>query len=691
MLVWPAHEPSLAGAACRRTGGEEMPIRTGGRLRRLVALMIAAGFVAADGALADGPGKGGGSLPPGLAKKGKVCHDPSGDPAGCQPSTFDVPLAQIPSRRLGRNGEMNLFSSDRDALFGAFELEKKLGLFRNMEHLHWVPLVPSVTDPSTGQKSGGDLDADGDGRGLGIAGDCIFVGHNNGVGVRNAVDILKVQPDPGKHAPRWVGNIPAVFVNDRGYDDRELRALLYRTTGGQDLMLLARDPTAGNDGRLIVYQIDPATCLPTFTSQTYLFGGELHEFFLWHDPRNPNRVLIVTAMFSGGGRPDPNNPGELIPDVIVMAITDERTGAVLARPVVLAGFSLEDVGGPPHNETPDANGLFLDGRFPDYSHLRDNFGRPAARQTSQANHSHSLTMSDDGERIYVAFSTAGFFILNSAGVAHNTDAALAAGTAGCNKLSTNVRTGGHVGGVLDVPRLAEVANDCVRMVIHDDPGLKAIVGSGMSSEMIAERYQKLHDRSRYDPYPPVMTFTGFHSAVPVPGRPSLNKGNTRERPAFVVVSDEKPFLDCPATWLYIMSVDEEISPTQAGSFTVPINQLENCLNQPTLEPDGLTPRRQRSQQAHNPTVFENLVFISWYSQGLRVIDISQPHTPREVGYARTAPVGVVRTYPVFKDGLIYWVDNDTGLHVARYFGPRADELPGPGSGVYEGNATSPHR
>ena len=55
------------------------------------------------------------------------------------------------------------------------------------------------------------------------------------------------------------------------------------------------------------------------------------------------------------------------------------------------------------------------------------------------------------------------------------------------------------------------------------------------------------------------------------------------------------------------------------------------------------------------------------------------------------PHGIARTYPVFRDGLIYWVDNRTGLHVGRYTGPRADELPGPGTGVYEGNATSPHR
>ena len=96
-------------------------------------------------------------------------------------------------------------------------------------------------------------------------------------------------------------------------------------------------------------------------------------------------------------------------------------------------------------------------------------------------------------------------------------------------------------------------------------------------------------------------------------------------------------------------------------------------------------------QAHNPTAFKNLVFVSWYGQGLRAIDISIPQSPREVGYAVTAPHARARTYPVFKDGLIYWLDNNTGLHVARYFGPRADELPGPGTGVIEGNASSPHQ
>ena len=293
-------------------------------------------------------------------------------------------------------------------------------------------------------------------------------------------------------------------------------------------------------------------------------------------------------------------------------------------------------------------------------------------------------MSNDGERIYVAGTTAGFYILNSVDVAHSTNADLIAGTAGCNKRSTNAWDGGVIGVDIDPVALAEVANDCIHMVVHDDPGVQALVAAGE-----VEKVLKLMDRSRFDPYPPVMTFTGFHSAVPVPNRPSLTNGNVDERPQLVIVSDEKPQTECPTTWLRIMNADSEISPTQHGSFGVPINQMVNCLEQSATEPNGDS-RRRRSMQAHNPTAFENMVFISWYGQGIRALDISIPQSPREVGYAITAPHGRARTYPVFKDGLIYWLDNNTGLHVAKYFGPRADELPGPGSGVFEGNATSPH-
>src|SRR5262245_17969528 len=87
-----------------------------------------------------------------------ACVDPSNDPAGCQPSTFDTPFAKMPSVRVNGKGQIDPFSSEADAKAGAFALEKQLGLFRNFEHLHWVITVPSTKDPATGAWRGGDLD-----------------------------------------------------------------------------------------------------------------------------------------------------------------------------------------------------------------------------------------------------------------------------------------------------------------------------------------------------------------------------------------------------------------------------------------------------------------------------------------------------------------------------------------------------
>src|ERR1051326_3105597 len=98
------------------------------------------------------------------------CIDYSKDPAGCQPSTFDTPIGQMPSVRVNRQGNVDPYSSEEDARAGAAAMEKELHLFRNFEHLHWVITVPSVKDEATGKWKGGDLDGAGDGRGMGIAG-----------------------------------------------------------------------------------------------------------------------------------------------------------------------------------------------------------------------------------------------------------------------------------------------------------------------------------------------------------------------------------------------------------------------------------------------------------------------------------------------------------------------------------------
>lgn len=615
---------------------------------------------------------------------GAACVDPSGDPAGCQPGTRDTPIGQMPSARVNRHGDLDPSSSEADARAGAAAIEQKLGLFRNFEHLHWVLTVPSVKDPATGAWRGGDLDAAGDGRGLGIAGNCIYVGHTNGPGVRRAINIFRIQPDPVKQPPVQVGEIPAVVEGNRGFDERELRSLVYTTSSGQQRQLLIRNATTGTLGKMETYRIDMDTCLPTAQSETYVFQGQSHEFFVWHDPANANRVLVYMAIWTPG-LPDPENPSLKVPDMMVMAVTDEKTGEILPKPKTVATFTLQDVGGPPIDEKPDVTGLFADGRFLDFSELKGRDGRAGNFQSSQQNKLHSMSVTPDGERVYVAGTTAGLYVLNSEAVARSTDAALAAGTAGCHQRSTIV----SANGVIDAAKLPDVARDCLHMVVNDDPGLKAFLASDASERARAERYLVLLTRSRFDVYPPVNALpTATHSAVFVPDRPARVKGNTKQRPAYVWMTDENG--GCPLNYARMISVEAEATPIMVGAFAIPDNQLEECLDQATTEPSG-QPRRRVAQQNHNPTVFKNLVFNTWYGHGLRAIDISVPYMPREVGYALTVPHGIARTYPIFKDGLIYWVDNRTGLHVARYTGPRANELPGPGSGVYEGNATSPHR
>ena len=612
------------------------------------------------------------------------CVDHSKDPAGCQPSTFDTPLVQMPSVRVNRQGQIDPTSSEADAKAGAFELEKQLHLFRNFDHLHWVLTVPSVRDAATGAWKGGDLDGAGDGRGLGIAGNCLFVGHANGAGVRHAINIFKIQPNPEKQPPVQVGEIPAMSEGNQGFDDRELRSLVYKTSGGEDRYVLVRNAGTNTIGRMQSYQIDANTCLPTFTSEVTDFHSQSHEFFLWHDPANSNRVVIYMTNWTGG-LPDPEHPGLTVPDLIVLAVTDERTGAVLPKAKMLAGFTLQDVGGPPIDERPDATGLFSDGRFLDFSDSKNRLGQAGNFQNREQNRLHSVSVTDDGERVYVAGTTAGFYVLDSEAIARATNEQLAAGTAGCNQRSTIVTSGGAI----DAAKLPALANDCVHMVVNNDPGLKAFLASNASPDTKANRYLVLLTRSRFDVYPPVNALpTGTHSAVFVPNRPARVRGNTKGRPAYVWLSDENG--GCPLNHARMVSVEAEATPIMIGAFAIPDNLVEECLDQATTEPNGAQ-RRRVPQQNHNPTVFKNLVFTTWYGHGLRAIDISNPYNPREVGHALTIPQGVARTYPVFKDGLIYWVDNDTGLHVARYTGPRRDELPGPGTGTYEGNATSPHR
>ena len=60
--------------------------------------------------------------------------------------------------------------------------------------------------------------------------------------------------------------------------------------------------------------------------------------------------------------------------------------------------------------------------------------------------------------------------------------------------------------------------------------------------------------------------------------------------------------------------------------------------------------------------------VAWFAQGLRVIDIADPHAPREVAsFLPDVPAGSQRvcSNDVFMDdrGLIYLIDRGRGLHI----------------------------
>lgn len=630
--------------------------------------------VLAAAALADGERSGDGP-----------CQDPrTGTPVDCVPATFttfDIPFDKLPGGRMDASGNLDPTSSPEDAHKGAFVAAKKLGLFRNFEWVHWVPTAPSTKDPATGKWQGGDLDGFPTGwgsTGLGIAGDCLYWGRSNstnttGPRVTHDVKIFRIQANPERDPPVEVGTMPQLTVDngETAVRDRELRPYNYTSTDGVERMLMVRSAATGTGGDVITYTLDPNTCLPV--DQGAKAAGVLaHEFYLWHDPRNPNRLLALSQTY--GAQDD---------DLIITAITDETTGEVLREPLFLASFTLENVGGPVRNERPDATGLYSAGRFADYSHLTDAWGRPGASQPTQVNSLHSGAMSDDGTRFYAAGTTAGVYILNTEQIANNSNADLASGKA-CHPRSTNVWVDEQVGGLVDVHKLPEVAGDCIHPVLNSDPGVLALLRSDRSDADKLVRYTRLETRSRFSFTPPLVAIVGVHSAVPVPNRPTLSRNGATPRPAWVVITEEWPFGPCPERGLRIVNVESEITPMMVGALAMSDSLVENCVKQP--RPPGSTIRPM--MHAHNPTVLENLVFVGWQGHGVRAIDISNPYNPREVGHARPIPWGDVMTYPDIHRGLIYVGDNHSGLHVLKYTGPHADEVPK--DAVYSSNRTSPH-
>ena len=58
---------------------------------------------------------------------------------------------------------------------------------------------------------------------------------------------------------------------NEGFDDRELRSLVYKTSRGEDRYILVRNAGTNTLGRMETYRIDMNTCLPTAKSEVVDF------------------------------------------------------------------------------------------------------------------------------------------------------------------------------------------------------------------------------------------------------------------------------------------------------------------------------------------------------------------------------------------------------------------------------------
>ena len=139
---------------------------------------------------------------------------------------------------------------------------------------------------------------------------------------------------------------------------------------------------------------------------------------------------------------------------------------------------------------------------------------------------------------------------------------------------------------------------------------------------------------------------------------------------------------CPAGNARIVDVQDQSQPIEVSSIDLEINTLPQCARQLNRNGDVLL------YMSHYLNVDDpddaKLLFVSWYSSGLRVFDISDPLRPREVAYYNP-PVGegATRThdwttsYPRYdkRTGQI-WFGSKSGFHVVELHPSLRPERPG---------------
>lgn len=332
-----------------------------------------------------------------------------------------------------------------------------------------------------------------------------------------------------------------------------------------------------------------------------------HEMFLWVDPKNPERALLYLSTPTVSTDPS-------LPNLMVVDLSRVPSGGAV-REIAEGNW----------------NGRFPGTSQPDYPIDR------AAKKCGPYDCNlfvHSMGVTVDGTRAYLAMEAGQFLVLDTASVANDAQ-------------PDTVQS-------LNGDLITDPAN---RPTWMQNPPSASAVPSHCPN-----------------------TCPNGHSAVQVPGR------------ALVLTTDEvygtytDPAQGCPWGWERLIDVSDPAHPSIVGQYRIAQDQPSFCG---TLAGDSAT-NQYNSFSSHNPTVLPDLAIVCWHSGGVQVSDISNASKPVQAGYFMPQPLDSVATedpaltrgsskvamwsYPIIKDGLIYVIDVRNGLYILRYTGPHADEV-----------------
>ncbi|HEV7679951.1 MAG TPA: hypothetical protein VGQ42_15410 [Candidatus Dormibacteraeota bacterium] len=188
---------------------------------------------------------------------------------------------------------------------------------------------------------------------------------------------------------------------------------------------------------------------------------------------------------------------------------------------------------------------------------------------------------------------------------------------------------------------------------------------------------------------------GAHSAVKIPGRPYVFA--TEEIYGKLGYAGTQAFgralSGCPWGWARVIDVHDPTHPAVVAQYKIDKNQQTSCTA-PT-SPGYITVMAEdsfSSYASHNPTVLPDVALVTWHSGGLRAVDLSDPTRPSGAGFYLPTPNaysvtpdpalepgsnGVIAwSYPIIRNGLIYYIDIRNGLYIVRYSGPHANQVRG---------------